>query len=171
MRRAPIVIGATVAGTAGVLAFHAQAPTVPTATAAAVAMTSAATTPTTTSGTSTKAGSSAVSGTATGAAIDTQYGAAQVRVTVRNGTIVKLEALQLQGNDPRSVQISGSAAPVLQQEVLAKQTAAVDAVSGATFTSASYLQSVQSALDKLGFKAADGSRATLQVPSGGGHGF
>ena len=171
MRRAPIVIGATVAGTAGVLAFHAQAPTVPTATAAAVAMTSAATTPTTTSGTSTSSGSSTASGTATGAAIDTQYGAAQVRVTVRNGTIVKLEALQLQGNDPRSVQISGSAAPVLQEEVLAKQTAAVDAVSGATFTSASYMQSVQSALDKLGFKAADGSRATLEVPSGGGHGF
>ena len=172
MRRAPIVIGATVAGTAGVLAFHAQAPTVPTATAAAVATTSAAaTTTTTTSGTSTKAGSSAVSGTATGAAIATQYGAAQVRVTVRNGKIVKLEALALQGNDPRSVQISGSAAPVLQQEVLATQTAAVDAVSGATFTSASYMQSVQSALDKLGFKAADGSRATLQVPSGGGHGF
>jgi len=172
MRRAPIVIGATVAGTAGVLAFHAQAPTVPTATAAAVATTSAAaTTTTTTSGTSTKAGSSTVSGTATGAAIATQYGAAQVRVTVRNGKIVKLEALALQGNDPRSVQISGSAAPVLQQEVLAKQTAAVDAVSGATFTSASYMQSVQSALDKLGFKAADGARATLQVPTGGGHGF
>ena len=153
MRRAPIVIGATVAGTAGVLAFHAQAPTVPTATAAAVATTSAATTPTaTTSGTSTSSGSSTASGTATGTAIDTQYGAAQVRVTVRNGRIVKLEALQLQGNDPRSVQISGSAAPVLQEEVLAKQTAAVDAVSGATFTSASYMQSVQSALDKLGFK-------------------
>jgi protease PrsW len=46
----------------------------------------------------------------------------------------------------------------------------VDAVSGATFTSASYMQSVQSALDKLGFKAAGGSRATLQVPQGGGDG-
>ena len=32
------------------------------------------------------------------------------------------------------------------------------------------MQSVQSALDKLGFKAADGSRATLQVPQGGGDG-
>ena len=73
--------------------------------------------------------------------------------------------------DPEIWTERGSAAPVLQQEVLAKQTAAVDAVSGATFTSASYMQSVQSALDKLGFKAADGSRATLQVPSGGGHGF
>ena len=174
MRRSPIVIGATVAGTAGVLAFHAHTPAVPTATAAAAATTTAAaTTPTaTTSGTSASAGErDRLSGTATGDAIDTQYGNAQVRVTVKDGKIVKLEALQLQGNDPRSVQISSSAAPILQQEVLAKQTADVDAVSGATFTSASYMQSVQSALDKLGFKAADGSRATLQVPSGGGHGF
>ena len=85
-------------------------------------------------------------------------------MTVKAGKIVKLEALQLQSNDPHSVQISSSAAPILQQEILTKQTAAVDAVSGATFTSASYLQSVQSALDKLGFKAADGSTATLQVP-------
>ena len=92
-------------------------------------------------------------------------------MTVRNGKIVKIEALELQGNDPRSVQISSYAEPILQQEVLSKQTAAVDAVSGATFTSASYEQSLQSALDKLGFKATDGSRATLQVPSGGGHGF
>ena len=43
-------------------------------------------------------------------------------------------------------------------------SADVDAVSGATYTSASYTQSLQSALDKLGFKAADGSVATLQVP-------
>jgi uncharacterized protein with FMN-binding domain len=167
MRRSPIVVGATIAGTAGVLAFHARAPAVPATTASAAATTSASTTSTTT--TTTRSGT--VSGTATGDAIDTQYGPAQVRVTVKDGKIVKVEALQLQGNDPRSVQISGSAAPVLQQEVLARQTAAVDAVSGATFTSASYTQSVQSALDKLGFKAADGSRATLQVPSGGGHGF
>jgi hypothetical protein len=65
------------------------------------------------------------------------------------------------------VQISSSAEPLLQQEALTAQTADVDAVSGATFTSASYTQSLQSALDKLGFKAADGSRATLQVPQGG----
>jgi uncharacterized protein with FMN-binding domain len=105
-----------------------------------------------------------VSGTATGDAISTQYGSAQVRVTVSKGKITKIEALQLQGPDPRSVEISSSAAPILQQEALTKQTAGVDAVSGATFTSASYTQSLQSGLDKLGFKAADGSRATLQVP-------
>jgi uncharacterized protein with FMN-binding domain len=110
-----------------------------------------------------------VSGTETGNAIDTQYGAAQVKVTVKNGKITAVQALQLQGNDPKSYQISTSAEPVLQQEVLAAQTAAVDAVGGATFTSASYEQSLQSALDKLGFKAPDGSRSTLQIPADGGH--
>jgi uncharacterized protein with FMN-binding domain len=175
MRRSPIVIGATIAGTAGVLAFQPHAATLPTTAASATA--SASTSSSTTKTTSSSSGSSGSgsgsgsgsSGTATGNAISTQYGSAQVRVTVKDGKIVKLEALQLQGNDPRSVQISSSAAPVLQQEVLTKQTAGVDAVSGATFTSASYMQSVQSALDKLGFKAADGSRATLAVPQGGGH--
>jgi uncharacterized protein with FMN-binding domain len=145
MRRSPIVLAATVAGTAAVLAFQPRSPAAQSATPVATTKT-------------------ASSSTATGDAVDTQYGPAQVRVTVKNGKIVKLEALQLQGNEPRSVMISSSAEPVLRQEILSKQTAAVDAVSGATFTSASYLQSVQSALDKLGFKAADGSRATPRVP-------
>jgi uncharacterized protein with FMN-binding domain len=158
MRRSPIVIAATVAGTAGVLAFHPHAPAVQPATASA----SPTATPSATS--SSASGTSASSGTATGDAIDTQYGAAQVRVTVKSGKIVKIEPLQLQGNDPRSVQISGSAEPILQQEALTKQSADVDAVSGASFTSASYTQSLQSALDKLGFKAPDGSVASLQVP-------
>jgi uncharacterized protein with FMN-binding domain len=158
MRRSPLVLTATIAGTAGVLAFHAHASTAPT-----VAL---APTPTSSSSTTTKrsGSSTTVSGTATGDAVGTQYGDAQVRVTVKDGKIVTIDALQLQGNDPRSVQISSSAAPILQQEALTKQSADVDAVSGATFTSASYTQSLQSGLDKLGFKAADGSRATLQVP-------
>jgi uncharacterized protein with FMN-binding domain len=154
MRRSPIVITATIAGTAGVLAFHAHAPAVQPATASSTASSSASPT----------SSPASAAGSATGDAIDTEYGAAQVRVTVENGKITKVEALQLQGNEPRSVEISSSAEPVLQQEVLAAQTADVDAVSGATFTSASYTQSVQSALDRLGFKTADGSRATLQVP-------
>lgn len=158
MKRSPIVLAATVAGTAGVLAFHPHAATVQSATAAVATPTATATTSSKTS--SEKA--TGVSGAATGDAVTTQYGDAQVRVTVRNGKIVAIQALQLQGNDPKSVQISSSAEPVLHQEALGKQSADVDAVSGATFTSASYAQSLQS-----GFKAADGSRATLQVPQGG----
>ena len=185
MRRSPIVLSATVAGTAGILAFHAHAPAVQTATAstASASATATATSSSGSSGSGSGSGSSGsgsssgsssssksgVSGTATGTAIPTQYGSAQVKVTVKSGKITKVQALQLQGNDPRSVSISTSAEPVLQQEVLAKQTAAVDAVSGATFTSASYEQSLQSALNKLGYKAPDGSVATLQIPQGGGH--
>ncbi len=171
MRRAPIVVSATIAGTAAVLAFHPRTPAVPTATASTTAAaSSAAQSAGTSSGTTGGAGTGAagtgagVSGTATGDSIATRYGNAQVRVTVKDGKIVQIDALQLQANDPRSVQISSTAAPILQQEALAAQTAGVDAVSGATYTSASYTQSLQSALDKLGFKAADGSVATLQVP-------
>jgi uncharacterized protein with FMN-binding domain len=158
MRRSPIVLAATIAGTAGVLAFHPQTPAVQSTTA------SSATTKTTPSASASTASSTAVSGTASGDAVDTRYGSAQVRVTVKNGKIVTIEPLQLQNNDPHSQQISSSAEPVLQQEALSKQSAGVDAVSGATYTSASYTQSLQSALDKLGFKAPDGSVATLQVP-------
>jgi uncharacterized protein with FMN-binding domain len=143
MRRSPIVRAATVVGTAGVMAFHPHTPAVQPA---------AATTPTTTTATPTKTASGAR--TATGTAVDTQYGAAQVRVTVKGGKITDIEALQLQSNDPRSLQISSSAEPILKQEALAKQSADIDAVSGASFTSASYTQSLQSALDKLGFKSS-----------------
>jgi uncharacterized protein with FMN-binding domain len=142
MRRAPIVLTATVAGTAGVLAFHPHSPVVQPATAS-----------TTPVATATKS-AGGTSGTATGEAVDTQYGPAQVKVTVEHGKITAVQAVELQSGDPRSQAISSYAEPILRQEVLSAQTAAVDAVSGATYTSESYLQSAQSALDKLGFKAA-----------------
>jgi uncharacterized protein with FMN-binding domain len=171
MRRSPIVLAATVAGTAGVLAFHPHTATVPTASAAAATTAPATSAPSTSgsSGTSSPSASSsssasAASGTATGDSISTQYGPVQVRVTVADGKITAIQGLVLTGNDPRSAEISSSAEPTLKQEALTKQSAAIDAVSGATFTSAGYAQSLQSALDKLGFKAADGARATLQVP-------
>jgi uncharacterized protein with FMN-binding domain len=163
MRRSAIVLAATVAGTAGVLAFHPHASTGPTATAATTSTTSASSPAGATTST-TASSSSSASGTATGDSISTQYGPVQVRVTVNDGKITAIQGLALTGNDPRSAQISSFAEPTLQQEALSKQSAAIDAVSGATFTSAGYAQSLQSALDKLGFKAPDGSRATLQVP-------
>jgi uncharacterized protein with FMN-binding domain len=95
--------------------------------------------------------------------MQTRYGPAQVRVTVSNGKIVKIEAVQLQNSDPKSQAISSYAAPILQQSVLTKQTAAVDTVSGATYTSLSYEASLQSALDKAAFKAPDGSTASTDV--------
>src|SRR3954468_16597395 len=127
MRRSPIVIAATVAGTAGVLAFHAQAPAVQTATATTATTPAATATATATSTTSSGSSPGSASRTATGDAIDTRYGPAQVKVTVKNGKIVSVEAVELQSGDPHSAQISSSAAPVLQQEILSKQSAGVDA--------------------------------------------
>ena len=172
MRRAPIVLTATIAGTAAVLGFKAREPELP-----AVAATAASSTPSTSSGSSGSSGSATTTSkatkstsaskatrTATGDAIATRYGNAQVRVTISGGKITNIEAIQLQGNEPKSVEISGAAAPILRQSALAKQSAAIDAVSGATITSASYEASLQSALDKLGFKAADGTRGSSTIP-------
>ena len=166
MRRAPVVITATVAGMVAVLGFKAHEPELPTATASASGGGGSSPTPSGSSSSSSSAGSGSGAGTktVTGDAIGTRYGNAQVRVTITDGKITKVEALQLQGNDPKSVEISGSAEPALQQSALQKQSAAIDAVSGATITSASYEASLQSALDKAGFKAADGSRGTSTVP-------
>jgi major membrane immunogen (membrane-anchored lipoprotein) len=59
---------------------------------------------------------------------------------------------------------------MLREEVLSKQTAAVDAVSGATYTSLSYEASLQAALDKAGYSAPDGSKASTATPTvEGGH--
>jgi uncharacterized protein with FMN-binding domain len=154
MKRAPIVLASTVLGTAAVLGFRAHPATLQTATAA---------TSTTTTSTTTTASSGSGSGTALGDPESTRYGIAQVRVTVANGKITKIEAVQLQDGDPHSAQISSSAEPVLQQSVLSKQTADVGTVSGATYTSLSYEASLQSALDKLGYKAPNGSTASTDV--------
>jgi len=148
MRRSPIVLAATVVGTAGVMAFHPHTPAVQSATATTGTATTTAT------ATATPAKPTSGARTATGDAVDTQYGPAQVRVTVKGGKITDIEAVELQSNDPHSQQISSSAAPILKQEALDKQSADIDAVSGASFTSASYKQSLQSALDKLGFKSS-----------------
>jgi len=160
MKRAPIVIGSTVFGTAAVLGFHAHPATTPVATASTSTKTT--TQPTTTTPSSGSSGSSG-GNTAVGDPANTRYGVAQVRVTVSGGKIAKVEAVQLQNSDPKSASISSYAAPVLQQSALSKQTAAVDSVGGATYTSASYKGSLQSALDKLGFKAADGSTASTDM--------
>lgn len=166
MKRAPIVIAATIFGTGAVLGFHARPAALPTATTASATTTATARTTSAASAsaaTRTTSSSGSGSGTALGDAESTRYGIAQARVTLSGGKIAKVEAVQLQNGNPRSVQISSMAAPALQQAVLSKQTADVGTVSGATYTSLSYEASLQSALDKLGFRAADGSTASTDV--------
>ncbi|WCH95714.1 FMN-binding protein [Streptomyces moderatus] len=94
------------------------------------------------------------SGTVTGEAARTQYGAVQVRLTVSNGKITRAEAVQAPKGG-QSDQVTANAVPKLNQAVVAAQGADIDAVSGATYTSAGYKESLQSAIDKA--KAAGGS--------------
>ena len=95
-------------------------------------------------------GSSAADGTYTGDSVPTRFGNVQVQVTVSGGQITDVTPLHLTDRDGRSVQISNRAAPILREEVLSAQSANVRMVSGATYTSEGYLNSLQSALDQAG---------------------
>jgi uncharacterized protein with FMN-binding domain len=87
--------------------------------------------------------------TVTGAVATTQYGPVQVRLTLAGGKITKAEAVQAPSGG-RSTQVTDDAVPRLNQQAVAAGTADIDTVSGATYTSAGYKQSLQSALDKAG---------------------
>ncbi|WP_369168016.1 FMN-binding protein [Streptomyces sp. R28] len=94
------------------------------------------------------------SGTITGDAAQTQYGTVQVRLTVANGKITQAEAVQAPKGG-QSDQVTANAVPKLNQAAVTAQSANIDAVSGATYTSAGYKESLQSAIDKA--KASGGS--------------
>ncbi|MGW4805131.1 FMN-binding protein [Kitasatospora sp. NPDC004272] len=86
--------------------------------------------------------------TATGTAVNTRYGPVQVKVTLDGGKISKIDVLQYPTRDRRDQEINSYAIPVLNQEALAAQSADIDVVSGATYTSDGYTRSLQSALDQ-----------------------
>ena len=92
-----------------------------------------------------------VTGTFEGRAVQTRFGPMQVSVTIDNGTITEVTPLQLTDDDRKSVAISNRAAPILRDEVIAAQSASVANVSGATYTTQGYLQSLQAALDAAQF--------------------
>jgi uncharacterized protein with FMN-binding domain len=87
------------------------------------------------------------SGTFTGAVVQNPFGQVQVQITMSGGKITDVTALQLPTHG-RSGFISQSVAPILQGEALAAQSANIDLVSGATYTSDAYAQSLQSAIDQ-----------------------
>lgn len=93
---------------------------------------------------------SAASGTTTvtGSAVDTRYGPVQVKVTFSGTTITAVDTVQYPSESGRDVEINSQALPILQQETLSKQSAQIDTVSGATYTSEGYIQSLQSAIDQ-----------------------
>lgn len=85
--------------------------------------------------------------TVTGADVSTRYGDVQVRAVLSGGRLTDVQALTLPQDRQRSAFISSQAAPILRQEALAAQGAQIDIVSGATYTSDGYAQSLQAALD------------------------
>lgn len=87
--------------------------------------------------------------TVAGSLVSTRFGDVEVQITVSNGTITDVAAVALPIGG-RSGQISRYVAPILSSEALQAQSAAIDIVSGATYTSRAYARSLQSALDQAG---------------------
>jgi uncharacterized protein with FMN-binding domain len=87
--------------------------------------------------------------TITGPVVQTPFGSVQVRVTSHGRHIANVTAVRLPSDTGYSQLLSQTAGPQLRREALAAQSAHIDAVSGATYTSDGYAQSLQSALDQL----------------------
>ncbi|WP_369245306.1 FMN-binding protein [Streptomyces sp. R41] len=109
--------------------------------------------------------------TVTGDVVKTQYGPVQVQLTMSGGKITKADAVQAPKGGT-SDQKTALAVPKLNQEAIAAQSADIDAVSGATYTSGGYKQSLQSALDKAkaaggtsGSSGAAGASSSPQAPA------
>jgi uncharacterized protein with FMN-binding domain len=88
--------------------------------------------------------------TVTGTVAQTRWGPVQVRLTLADGKISAVDAVQYPDGNNRDREINDDALPVLVQETISAQSADVDMVSGATVTSTGYVQSLQSALDQAG---------------------
>ncbi|WP_329416739.1 FMN-binding protein [Streptomyces sp. NBC_00704] len=85
--------------------------------------------------------------TITGDSVQTRWGPVQVRITLGNGKLTDVTAVAYPTDNPRDQEINSYAVPRLRAEALQAQSADIDTVSGATYTSDGYRQSLQSALD------------------------
>lgn len=99
--------------------------------------------PTPTTGTATE------SGTFTGDPVPTAYGTVQIALVVQSGKIVDVKELQMPSDRRLSAQISAEAGPLLRNQVLRAQSANINGVSGASYTSYGYWESLQSALAQM----------------------
>jgi uncharacterized protein with FMN-binding domain len=166
MRRAIITMTGTVVGLAALLSFKTHTVTVADTTPAAPPVTASSspaasnTAAPAASGSAAPAASGSSSAQAapaaqaarkiTGAVENTQYGPMQVQLTVTGTKITDATVLQHTDDGAESMQIDGFALPALTKETLAAQSAKIDAVSGASYTSMGYIASLQSAVDQIG---------------------
>jgi uncharacterized protein with FMN-binding domain len=159
MRRAILALGSTIAGIAVLLSFKTHSTGVTGASAAAPSMPGGASAPAAGAADAAGAGAAATPGTSgkakagkrrtvTGKVAETLRGPMQVELTLAGQRITKVTMLQRTNSGAESDAIDATAIPKLISETLTAQSAHIDAVSGATYTSEGYLQSLQSALDK-----------------------
>ena len=159
MRRVILAVTGTIAGLVALLSFKSHVPSAP------VAATTGGTGGTSSSSSASGGGQTEIvpgafpQGSIAGnlpageTAVDgkvasTAYGPVQIQLIKRAGKIVKVAVLVQPTNTLHDVQIGEFAFPKLISETLAAQNGKIDAVSGATYTSAGYIRSLQSALDK-----------------------
>jgi uncharacterized protein with FMN-binding domain len=160
MKRAFIVTGMTLVGVAWILSYKitphpfgavaAGPPTPSPGNASPTPSTSPSATPQTQP--SPTPSPAVANGTFTGADVPNRFGDVVVRVVISNGQIADVQAVTLPTDRAESAYISQQAGPLLRQEALQAQSANIDIISGATYTSQSYAQSLESALqqDHLG---------------------
>jgi uncharacterized protein with FMN-binding domain len=153
MKSAPwLVLAGTAAGFLAVLGFHKPAATSalaggpPARPSGPPASGPAATPP------ATAAGPGVASATTSGAMEQYGYGELTAQVAIGGGRITAVTVPVLRTAEQYSQQLADQVIPMLRNEVLAAQSARINAVSGATYTSQAYALSVQAALDKAHFK-------------------
>jgi len=125
----------------------------PASSGTSAAATAAGTAATPTSDSSSSSGTTYSDGTYTGSAVNEPWGTFQVQATISNGKLTAV-ALASAPSDRHSGQINSYAVAQLTQEAVTAQSANIDAVSGATWTSQSYETSLQAALDAATAAAA-----------------
>ena len=147
MRRIILATLSTVAGLVLLLSFRTHSTSAVTQPPAAASSPGGTTSGSTRSSGS---GSTSTTRTVTGNAAETIYGSVQVKITIRNGKVVAVIAVEYPQSSPHDAQINAYAIPALNKETVAAGSAHIDAISGATYTSDGYVTSLQSALDKAG---------------------
>ncbi len=155
MRRAAIVTGVTIVGVALILNYKivphqlgAVAAVPPTPDAGNTAASPSASPLATPPPSPTPSAPAAANGTFTGSDVPNRFGDVVVRAVITNGHITDVQAVQLPTDREESAYISQQAGPLLRTEALQAQSANIDIISGATYTSRSYAQSLESALQK-----------------------
>jgi uncharacterized protein with FMN-binding domain len=153
MRRVILAVTGTIAGLVALLSFKSHAPIAPVAVTSGTGGSSSSSS----SSTATVPGEfpeGSMAGKLTGGETaitgkvgNTVYGPVQVQLIVKSGKIVKVAILQQPANTIHDIQIGEFAFPRLIGETLTAQNAKIDAVSGASYTSAGYIASLQSAVD------------------------